>query len=198
MTDEGTELTKKLSLTKKALEVITDTLSDQVAGVFGKFAQFAEKGTVAFLLAAGITFMVVGVGLSIRSESLLDKELNLLIERQSESRRQPTSDNQTVSGALSSQVSKPASAEVQTAQDPSKLISHVPEIVLFLCGTLLILAGAATSLISYKWRLTSYQMDQPYRLELLREEAKLKTTTIDAVSKAGQLQGQKAVHDEKV
>ena len=198
MTDEGTELTKKLSLTKKALEVITDTLSDQVAGVFGKFAQFAEKGTVAFLLAAGITFMVVGVGLSIRSESLLDKELNLLIERQSDSRRQPTSDNQTVSGTLSSQVSKPASGEVQTAQDPNKLISYVPEIVLFLCGTLLMLAGAATSLISYKWRLTSYQMDQPYRLELLREEAKLKTTTIDAVSKAGQLQGQKVVHDEKV
>jgi hypothetical protein len=198
MTDETTELTKKLSLSKRALEVITDTLSDQIAGVFGKFAQFAEKGTVAFLLAAGITFMVVGVGLSFRSESLLDKELNLLIERQSQSLRVPTAASQTVSGNPANQVSKPSNGEEQTGQEPKKIISFVPEVVLFLCGTLLMLAGAATSLISYKWRLTSYQLDQPYRLELLREEAKLKSTTIDAVSKVGQLQGQKAVHDEKV
>lgn len=198
MTDESTELTRKLSLTKRALEVITDTLSDQIAGVFGKFAQFAEKGTVAFLLAAGITFMVVGVGLSIRSESLLDKELNLLMERQSESRRLPTSDNQPTSGSVVPQVSKPANGEGQIEQESKKIVSIVPEVVLFLCGTLLLLSGAATSLISYKWRLTSYQLDQPYRLELLREEAKLKSTTIDAVSKAGELHGQKAVHDEKI
>jgi hypothetical protein len=198
MADESTELTKKLSLTKKALEVITDTLSDQIAGVFGKFAQFAEKGTVAFLLAAGITFMVVGVGLSIRSESLLDKELNLLMERQSESRRLPTSDNQTGSGVAAPQVSQSANGEGQTGQEPKTIISYLPEVVLFLCGTLLMLSGAATSLISYKWRLTSYQLDQPYRLELLREEAKLKSTTIDAVSKAGELHAHNAVHDEKV
>lgn len=56
----------KLALTKKVVEVVTDTLSDQIAGTFGRFAQFAEKGTSAFLLAAGITFMLVGLGLSIR------------------------------------------------------------------------------------------------------------------------------------
>jgi hypothetical protein len=191
-----TDKAQSIELTKKGFEFVTKTLSDEIAGTFGKFALIAEKGTVVFLLAAGASFMILGVTLSYKSESLLDREFEYLLQSQLDSHRSQL-DHQTPMGTNSGQASEPINNEQKNASEPKVAISLIPSVLLLLSGTTLMLGGAATSLISYKWRLESCHLDQPYRTELLREEARLKSATIDAVSKTGQLQSPKPVHDEK-
>jgi hypothetical protein len=68
---------------------------------------------------------------------------------------------------------------------------------LIVCGVLLMLAGAATNLIAFKWRLDAYTLDQSQRMEVLRLKVGLREVGIGAIVENSKIIGQQTAPPEE-
>lgn len=184
MSENGSAKGDKKDRIGQMLQLVTTTLPDQIPITISKFAAIAEKGTAIFLLSAGATFICFGIALTWRSESLFDQEMEHLISEQSE-HRSPYPEQ---GGSRPIDQARPSGGEFQTnpgiAQIPT---GFAPTITLIVGGMILVLGGAATSLISYRWDLNAYSSAQAYNVENLRLQIQLRQAGLNAILKESEV-----------
>ena len=138
-------IVKLASETGKSL---TQTALDEFSGAIGRLARVAERGSGAFLLAAGAVFVILGTAFTSIPEVLLKAD--------------------------------------HTATGEPQLIA------LTVCGAILMLAGAASNLVAYKWRIDARALEQARDLESLRLQAELRETGIGAIVETDKLIAEQA------
>ena len=175
------------------VKFMSETVADQTAKIFGRFAQFAEKGSIVFLLAAGATFVSMGIALTFHSESLLEKEFNLLIATQTQAIQQ--AQNESRSAAVSANNSPPEQHEESSSalagprapavEAPSTALLTTVPLALLVGGMALMMVASVTSLFSFKWRFNAYLEEKRIAIEALRVDAEVRKAGIKAIEEGG-------------